>query len=71
MTLNEIESLQKDFLIPSDIAPLLRVHQYSISLQARADPAKLGFPVVVVGNKTLIPKAAFIQFCRGRTQEGA
>jgi hypothetical protein len=65
MTLADIENLHKDFLIPSDIASLLHVHQYSISVQARTDPAKLGFAVIVVGNKTLIPKGAFVKFCKG------
>lgn len=69
MTLTDIENLEKDFLTPSDIAPILHTNHYSISIQARTDPSKLGFPVIVIGNRTLIPKLGFLRFCRGDLHE--
>lgn len=65
MSLESIEALDKEMLTPSDIAPLLRSDPASIRWQARHEPEKLGFPVVVMKNRVKIPKAAFLQFCRG------
>ena len=43
-TLAEIESCGKDMLIPADIADYIGADPQSIRLQARANPAALGFP---------------------------
>ena len=66
MTLKEIEALEGEILLPAEIAPLLRVNPESIRLQARECPEKLGFPVVVIGNRVLIPKEGFLAHMRGR-----
>ena len=44
---------------------LLRCDSQSINLQAKEDPSKLGFPVIVMGSRVRIPKAGFIKFCEG------
>ena len=54
----------KDPLFPVDIAPIIGVSAYSITLQARDDPSKLGFPVTVIGTRTMIPRYAFLGYCR-------
>ena len=64
-TLQEVKASEKEMLVPSDIAPILHCDQYSINLQAKKDPSKLGFPVVVLGSRVKIPRAAFIRFCEG------
>lgn len=64
MTLADIEKIDKDFLIPADIAGVLGCDKYSINKQAQADASKLGFPVIVLGNRVKIPKQAFIKFCK-------
>lgn len=64
-TLQEVKDCGKEFLIPSDIAPLLRCDQYSINLQAQKDPSALGFPVIVMGRKVRIPRLAFVRFMEG------
>lgn len=64
-TLAEIKSLDKEFLTPKDVCGFLGCDPYNITLQARDDPAKLGFPVVVIGTRTKIPKNAFINFFEG------
>ena len=66
MTLKEIEALEGEILLPAEIAPLLRVNPESIRLQARECPEKLGFPVVVIGNRVLIPKEGFLAHMRGK-----
>ena len=68
MTLEEVMRSNKDMLTPADVAPILGRHPHSIRLQAREDPAKLGFGVCVVGNKTLIPRIAFLRFMTGAEQ---
>ena len=68
MTLADIESINKEFLIPSDVAEFLGCDKYSINVQAKENPDKLGFPVVVMGSRVRIPKAGFVYFCKyGKT----
>ena len=67
MTIEEIRQSDKTMLTPMDIAPILRCNAYSISVQARDDPSKLGFPVCVVGHRTKIPKQAFLNWLSGIT----
>ena len=62
MTLSEIKGSEAVCLTPKDVAPVLGVDPHSIRLQAREYPEFLGFPVIVVGNKTLIPRKSFLQF---------
>jgi len=62
MTLEEIRTSDKTFLSPTDIAPLLGCHPYSISLAARDFPESLGFPVTRIGTRTKIPRLAFLRF---------
>ena len=64
-TLAEIEQSNAEMLIPSDIAPIFHSDPHSIRLQAKEDPAALGFPVVCIGTRVYIPKEGFIRFCRG------
>lgn len=62
MTLEEVLQSDKTFLSPTDIAPLLGSNPYSISLMARDYPDALGFPVTRIGNRTKIPRLAFLRF---------
>lgn len=67
MTLDEARRSEKLFLTPTDIAPILGVHPYSINLQAQDDPAKLGFPVVVIGRRVKIPRFRFLEWIGGES----
>lgn len=62
MTLEEIINSDKAFLLPADIAPVLGVRPYSISLAARDYPEALGFPVTRIGKRTFIPRMSFLRF---------
>lgn len=64
MRLDEIEALEKDVLLPKDVAGCLGCNPYSINIQAKDDPGKLGFPVVVLGTRVLIPKDGFLNYMR-------
>ena len=44
MTLAEIRRSDLDFLYPKDVCEVLQCHPYSINVQAKEDPAKLGLP---------------------------
>lgn len=68
-TLDEIEACGKTMLLPADVADFLGCDPQSIRLQARADAAALGFPVIVVGNRTLFPREGFVRFCRAMNVE--
>jgi hypothetical protein len=64
-TLDEIRRCEKDILVPEDIAGLLRCDSQTINMQAKADPAMLGFPVIVMGTRVRIPREGFVRFCEG------
>lgn len=65
MTIKDIEQMKDEVLTAAMVAPLLKADPTSIRKQAQADPAKLGFPVAVVGNRVKIPKAGFIAWFNG------
>lgn len=64
MTFRQIMESDKDFLIPKDVADVLGCQPYTINCQAKADPAKLGFPVCMMGTNVRIPRLAFIHWMR-------
>lgn len=65
MTLQEIMESDKEMLTPRDISKVLGCDPYNITLQARKDPKALGFPVIVLGTRTKIPKKGFLKFIEG------
>lgn len=71
--LEDLEKIEREFLIPKDVAPILGVDPYNINVQAKQDIERgvnsLGFPVVVIGTRVKIPKRAFIKFMREGSQE--
>lgn len=70
-TLQEIKDCPKEILTTRDVAGVLCCDAFNINLQAKADPSKLGFPVVVVGTRVKIPKAGFVRFMEGLEQKEA
>ena len=56
---------ERDLLLAADIAPVLGVDANSIRRQADVKPGALGFPVIRVGSKTLIPRRPFLRFILG------
>jgi len=65
MTVEEVRQSDKLFLTPADIGPILGCDPQAIRIQARTDPQKLGFPVIVVGARTRIPRQRFLEFIGG------
>ena len=62
MTIEQIRSSDKLWLTPEDISEVLDCNPHSIRVQAHEDQTKLGFPVVVIGTRTRIPRIPFLDF---------
>ena len=60
----EIETSTQEFLLASDIAPILGINPQEIRSQAQADASKLGFPVIVTGSRVRIPRLGFLHFVK-------
>lgn len=61
MTLAEIAAYEREFLTPAEVAPLLGTDPQSIRVAARKNPERLGFPVVVIGSRTKIPRLPLLR----------
>ena len=66
MTLDEMKSCPREFLIPREVAPLLGCDPYSINVAAKQCPERLGFNVSVIGTRVKIPRVAFIRWMEGQ-----
>ncbi len=64
MTLADLAASEADFLSVEDVAAVIHRKAQQIRTQARADPAMLGFPVIVTENQITIPREGFLHFCR-------
>lgn len=66
MTIREICNCDKQFLTPQDVAEVLGVSPYSITLQARKDKEEgtdsFGFKVMVIGTRTKIHRNSFLRY---------
>lgn len=65
MTLEELRRADDVFITPKVAAQLLRCDPHLLRVQARENPEALGFPVTLVGNRTKIPRLAFIRYLEG------
>ena len=67
-TLDEVEAMDREFLTPEIVAGVIGCDPYSINVQVKADPTRLGVPASMCGTRVLIPKAGFLRFCRGERE---
>lgn len=65
MTLEEIRAIDREYLLPREVAAVLGTDPYSISVWAKQRPEELGFPVIRIGTRTKIPKRAFLAYMEG------
>ncbi len=65
MTLDDLEKLDREYLIPKDIAPILGCDTYNINLQVKRDKQtginSFPFPTMLIGTRVKIPRRAFIE----------
>ena len=65
MTLDELEKLDKEMLVPADIAPILGCMPYTINVATRDGKNPFPFPIIRMGSRVRIPKGPFIKAMRG------
>lgn len=65
LTLDQIEAMTTEVLTPAQVASVLHLDQDTIRGQARDCPWRLGFPVIVAGNRVKVPRLPFLRFMRG------
>ena len=65
MTLEDIERLPKEILVPTDIAPILGCSPYSINVATRDGRNPFPFPIIRMGTRVKIPKTPFLKAMRG------
>lgn len=68
LTLEEIEALPKDILVPTDIAPYLGCSPYSINVATQDGKNPFPFPIIRMGTRVRIPKIPFLKAMRGEAQ---
>lgn len=63
-TLDDIARLNRDYLVPAQVAPVLGCSQYAINCAARSEEGRkrLGFPTMMIGNRCKIPRIPFLTF---------
>lgn len=66
MTIDEIRASDKDMLTPSDVAPVLGCHPYSLNVTAKTNIKALGFPASLIGSRLKIPRIAFLRWFDGK-----
>ena len=66
MTLNEIKALDREFLVPAEVASILGVDPQAVRVTARECPERLGFKVAVFGTRVKIPRLGFIRWMEGK-----
>lgn len=62
MSIDEIRNSTETWLTAADIAPILECDANLIRRQAQDDPAKLGFPVVVLCSRVKVNRKGFLKF---------
>lgn len=65
MTLKELREMTCEIITPAIAADVIGCDPHQIRLQARYRPDLLGFPVIVCGTRTKIPRMAFIRYMEG------
>lgn len=65
LTLEDIEKLDREMLVPADVAGVLEMDQYTINLQVKEDK-KTGinsfpFHTILTGSRVRIPKRSFLE----------
>lgn len=49
-------------ITPAEAAKVMGCHPHTIRVMARENPENLGFPVSVIGSRTIIPRLPFIRY---------
>ena len=63
--LKEIENSTETFLLADDVGKAIGIAPQRLREQAKDEPDKLGFNVIVVGTSIRIPRVPFLRFVKG------
>lgn len=63
--LEQIKAMDKTMITPALAAQVIGCDPHFIRVAARTRPELLGFPAVVVGTRTKIPRLPFIRYVEG------
>lgn len=64
-TLKDIENSGRDYITINQAADVLGSCYLTMKKTIDSDPAKLGFPIIRIGNRVKIPKQPFLKIMRG------
>ena len=67
--LEVIRRKTRPFLLPEEVAYVLKTDPQNIRVAARQRPELLGFPVIIVGNRVKIPRIPFMNLVFGGSNE--
>lgn len=62
MTLQEMTKAEKEMLSCKDIAEIVGIGSYNLHRYIMEYPERIGFPVMVTGNRIRIPRIPFLRF---------
>ena len=65
MTFHEVKESNKAFLIPAEVASVLKCHPHAIRIDAKN--GTLPFPYIRIGNRVKIPREGFIAWMKGQS----
>ena len=65
--LDAIKAIEKPTITPVLAAQVIGCDPHFIRVAARQKPEMLGFPVIVVGTRTKIPRIPFIRYIEGQS----
>ena len=68
--LERIEKLDKEMLVPTDVAKYLGCSAYTINIATEDGKNPFPFPVIRLGRRVKIPKIPFIKAMRGELLKG-
>lgn len=62
MTIDPTHTSITPYLTAADVAAILHCDPQLLRQQAHQNPHALGFPVIIIGRRVRIPRAAFVRF---------
>jgi len=65
-TLKDLRDMDQDTITPQIAGDVLGCCGATLGLMAHQDPDSLPFPVLCIGNRTVIPREGFIAFMEGK-----
>lgn len=61
-TLADLMDIDREYLVPSEVAGVLGTSDQWVRVCARQQPQLLGFPTVIMGNRVKIPRMPFLRY---------